>query len=81
MSFCVNFSKVNYHHTFSILYQIVIGNVRQEIRAKFPLLLNILFYELFFPSAITEWNKLHCYMSNVDSFEAFKKRVLRFIRP
>ena len=35
----------------------------------------------FFPSAITKWNKLDCYISNVDSFEIFKKRILSFIRP
>ena len=35
----------------------------------------------FFLSAVTNWNKLDCYISNVDSFEVFKKRVLSFIRP
>ena len=32
------------------------------------------FKNYFFPSAITEWNKLDCYISNADSF-------LSFIRP
>ena len=35
----------------------------------------------FFPSAITEWNKLDCYIRNADSFKVFKKRLLSFIRP
>ena len=26
----------------------------------------------FFLSAVTNWNKLDCYISNVDSFEVFK---------
>ena len=39
------------------------------------------FKNSFFPSAITEWNKLDCYISNADSFEVFKKRLLSFIRP
>ena len=39
------------------------------------------FKNSFFPSAITKWNKLDCYISDVDSFEVFKKRILSFIRP
>ena len=31
----------------------------------------------FFPSAIIEWNKLDCYISNADSFEVFNKRLLK----
>ena len=34
-----------------------------------------------FSSAITEWNKLDCYISNADSFDVFKKCILSFIRP
>ena len=41
----------------------------------------MIIFRIFFPSAITEWNKLDCYISNVDSFEIFKKRLLSFIRP
>ena len=33
------------------------------------------------PSAITERNKLDCYISNSDSFEFFKECILSFIRP
>ena len=39
------------------------------------------FKNSFFPSAMTEWNKLDCYISNADSFEVFKKRALSFIWP
>ena len=39
------------------------------------------FKNSFFPSAITEWNKLDSYISNADSFEVFKKRILEFVRP
>ena len=39
------------------------------------------FKNSFFPSAITEWNKLDCYIKNSDSFAIFKKRILEFIRP
>ena len=39
------------------------------------------FKNSFFPSAITEWNKLDCYIRNADSFKVFKKRLLTFIRP
>ena len=39
------------------------------------------FKNSFFPSAITEWKKLACYMSNVDLFEVFKKCILSLIRP
>ena len=39
------------------------------------------FKNSFFPTAITEWNKLDSYISNADSFEVFKKRLLNFFRP
>ena len=39
------------------------------------------FKNSFFPSTITEWNKLDCYIKNSDSFAIFKKRILEFIRP
>ena len=39
------------------------------------------FKNSFFPSAITEWNKLDGFISNADSLEIFKKRILDFIRP
>ena len=39
------------------------------------------FKNSFFPSAITERNKLDCYNRSADSFKVFKKRVLSFIRP
>ena len=64
MSFCIKFSKVNHRHTFLILYHKVIGNVKQENQATFRLsLLNMIILRiLFFPSTITEWNKLDCYI-------------------
>ena len=39
------------------------------------------FKNSFFPSAITEWNKLDCHIKNSDSFAIFKKIILEFIRP
>ena len=39
------------------------------------------FKNSFFPSAITEWNKLDSYIRNADLFEGFKKRILGFVRP
>ena len=39
------------------------------------------YFNSFFPSAITEWNKLDCYIRNADSFKVFRKRLLSFIRP
>ena len=39
------------------------------------------FKNSFFPSAITGWNKLHSYISNADSFQVFKKRILEFVKP
>ena len=73
--------------TYSTLYQIVIiGNVQGTFRensgnvpsffAKHDYLKNS-----FFPSAVTEWNKLDCYIGNADSFKVFKKHLLSFIKP
>ena len=43
------FSKVNRRHTFSILYQIVLGNIKQEIGATLPLsLLNMIILRILF---------------------------------
>ena len=39
------------------------------------------FKNSFFPSAITEWNKVDYYIRNADSFKVFKKRLLSFTRP
>ena len=39
------------------------------------------FQNLFFPSTIIEWNKLVPDLRNSDSFSAFKKSILNFIRP
>ena len=39
------------------------------------------YFNSFFPSATTEWNKLDCYISNADLFKVFKKCLLTFIRP
>ena len=38
------------------------------------------FKNSFFLTAITEWNKLDCYIRNADSFKVLKKRLLSFIR-
>ena len=60
----------------------VIWNVKQEIKATFPLsLLSMIILRIFFPSVLTEWNKLGCYISNADLFEVSKKRILSFTRP
>ena len=62
---------------------VIIGNIKQEIQATFPLfLLNIIVLRiLFFPSAITDRNKLDCCIRNADSFKVFEKCLLSFIRP
>ena len=74
---------MNHSHTYLILYQIVIiGNIKQEIQATFSFFAkHDYFKNSFFLSAITEWNKLDCYIRNADSFKVFKKRLLSFIRP
>ena len=50
MSVFIMFSKVNCSHTFLILYQVVIiGNIKKEIQATFPLsLLNIIILRILF---------------------------------
>ena len=60
----------------------VIPKVKREIQVTFPFFFvkHDYFKNNFFPSAITEWNKLDCHISNADSFEVFKKRILRFTR-
>ena len=39
------------------------------------------FKNSFFPSAISEWNKLDSFIRNADSINIFKKRILDIIRP
>ena len=36
---------------------------------------------MFFPSTIIEWNNLAPDLRNSDSYSAFKKKILNFIRP
>ena len=39
------------------------------------------FKNYFFPSTIIEWNKLDLTLRKCDSFNVFKKEILKFIRP
>ena len=38
------------------------------------------FENSLFPSAITEWSKLGCFISNADLFEVFKKRKIFYTK-
>ena len=42
---------------------------------------NNYFMNTFFPSTITEWNKLNLSIRNSASLNVFKGRLLQFIRP
>ena len=37
--------------------------------------------KLFFPSTVTEWNKLDNNIRNSESVSAFKNQIVKFIRP
>ena len=39
------------------------------------------FRNSFFPSTVIEWNKLDNNIRNLESVSAFKKQILKFIRP
>ena len=39
------------------------------------------FRNSFFPSTVIEWNKLDNNIRNSESVSAFKKQILKFIRP
>ena len=39
------------------------------------------FRNSFFPSTVTEWNKLNNNIRNAESLSAFRKQILKFIRP
>ena len=39
------------------------------------------FKNSFFPATIIEWNKLDSNICSLDSYNVFKKRILKFIRP
>ena len=39
------------------------------------------FINSFFPSAVIEWNNLDLKIRNSKTFSAFKKSILKFIRP
>ena len=59
-----------------MLHQIIICNFKREIQAIPSFFVKYDYFKnSFFPSEITEWNKLDCYISNADSFECFKKRI------
>ena len=64
--FCIKFSKVNHRHTFLILYQkVIIGRqhkTRNSGKETGFLAKHNYFKNSFFPSAITKWNKLDCYI-------------------
>ena len=62
-----NFNRV---HNTRLSYNIPLIKVRHDY-----------FKNSFFPSAITEWNKLDLNMRNSASLKTFKKKLLNFIRP
>ena len=62
-----NFNRV---HNTRLSYNIPIIKVKQDY-----------FKNSFFPSAISEWNKLDLNIRNSASLNAFKKKILNFIRP
>ena len=59
------------------------SNVKPDIQTIFPRFFarHDYFENSFFPSAITEWNKLDCFVKNADSFHVLKKHIPDFIRP
>ena len=40
-----------------------------------------LFFRIFFPWTVIEWNDLDLNIRNSETFSAFKKSILKFIRP
>ena len=62
-----NFNRV---HNTKLSYNIPSIKVRHDY-----------FKKSFFPSAITEWNKLDLNIRNSAGLNAFKKKLLNFIRP
>ena len=62
-----NFNRV---HNIRLSYNIPPIKVRHDY-----------FKNSFFPSAISEWNKLDLNIRNSASLNAFKKKLLNFIRP
>ena len=54
-----------------------------RIAHNFPIFKSkhIFFKNSFFPSTISEWNKLDPSLRNSKSFLTFKKNILQFIRP
>ena len=62
-----NFNRV---HNTRLSYNITAIKVRHDY-----------FKNSFFPSAITEWNKLDLNIRNSASLNTFKKKLLNFIRP
>ena len=78
---------MNHCHTYSTLYQIVItGKIKRNSAKCFVANSSFVakhdcFKNSFFPSAITEWNKLDCHIRSADSIKIFKKYILSFIKP
>ena len=62
-------------YLLNTIYQIVVRNVKREITSSF--VKHDYFKNSFFPSAITVWSKLDCYISSADSFEVFKKTYFK----
>ena len=59
---------MTHQDTFLTLYQTILSNVKPDIQTIFPhfFVRHNYFKNSFFPSAITEWNKLDCLVQNAD---------------
>ena len=76
------FSKYLKVNLWIIFYFLALAkHIKPELIVTFPTSVLNLFFRIFFPWTVIEWNDLDLNIRNSETFSAFKKSILKFIRP
>ena len=71
--------KVN--HWIIFYFLALAKHIKPELILTFPTSVLNLFFRFFFPWTVIEWYDLDLNIRNFETFSAFKKIILKFIRP
>ena len=76
------FSKYLKVNLWIIFYFLALAkHIKPELIVTFPTSVLNLFFRIFFPWTVIEWNDLDLNIRNSETFSAFKKSIFKFIRP
>ena len=75
------YKKMNIPYLFDIISKVLSTQITRNITTSLYLISNMNTSETLFSHPVIEWNKLHNNIRNSESENAFRKQILRFIKP